>query len=111
MLPGRPLWRPAAAALRRREWVAVMADREASQHVRARSSACAWAAALSRRTGALVLPAVIVRRPGGRYAAYFDPPIEPEAVAADSFLNVLRGWLHRFPGQWFAFEPLPRGLA
>ncbi len=111
MLPGRPLWRNAAAALRRREWVAVMADRGPTANTPARATACAWAAALSRRTGALVLPAVIVRRPGGRYAAYFNPPIEPSQVEADSFLQVLRGWLRRFPEQWFAFEPLPGGLA
>ncbi|HET7226538.1 MAG TPA: hypothetical protein VFK69_12590 [Candidatus Eisenbacteria bacterium] len=116
MLPGRPLWRAAAAALRRHEWVAVMADREATAHLDGdvaspRHSACAWASALSRRTGALVLPGVIVRLPDRRYAAYFDKPMEPEALRDDTHVEALRRWVRRFPGQWFAFEPLPRGLA
>lgn len=108
-LPGRPLWRGAAEALRRREWVALMADREASSQAKS-GSVCAWAAALSRRTGALVLPAVIVRLPNRRYAAYFDRPLPPETVREESYLRVIRRYLQRFPGQWFAFEPLPRGL-
>ena len=110
MLPGRPLWRAAATALRRREWVAVMADRLPAADAPARGSACAWASALSRRTGALVLPAVIVRRAGGRYAAYFECPIDPEDMRAERPVTILRRWLRRFPGQWFAFEPLPDGI-
>lgn len=119
MLPGRPLWRAAAAALRRHEWVALMADREASARdpvegdasAPARASVCAWAAALSKRTGALVLPAVIVRLPDRRYAAYFERPMEPGTIRAENNAEALRRWVRRFPGQWFAFEPLPRGLA
>jgi hypothetical protein len=72
---------------------------------------CAWAAALSRRTGALVLPAVIVRLPDRRYAAYFDRPLEPAAVHAEGFVDSLRRHLERHPRQWCAFEALPGGLA
>jgi KDO2-lipid IV(A) lauroyltransferase len=113
MLPGRPLWKDAAGALRRREWVALMADREAhaGQSTGRRGGACAWAAALSRRTGALVLPAVIVRLPGRRYAAHFERPLTPENVTQENHFEVIRSYLRRYPGQWFAFEPLPRGLA
>ena len=112
LMPGRPLWRPAAAALRRREWVALMADREASNRGTGQpSSVCAWAAALSRRTGALVLPAVIVRLPDGHYAAHFERPLESSAVRADGFVESLRCHLLRHPRQWSAFEPLPEGLA
>ncbi len=112
LMPERPLWRPAAAALRRREWVALMADRGApGPQTGRRASVCAWAAVLARRTGALVLPAVIVRRPGGRYALHFEHPLEPAAVRADGFVESLRRHLRQHPRQWSAFEPLPEGLA
>ena len=89
-----------------------MADREAAPAgTPPRRSVCAWAAALSRRTGALVLPAVIVRLPDRRYAAYFDRPLEPEAVHAEGFVDSLRRHLERHPRQWCAFEALPGGLA
>lgn len=111
LVPGRPLW-SAADALRRHEWVALMADRGAqAPRATRRPSVCAWAAALSRRTGALVLPAVIVRLPDRRYAAYFEPPLEPAAVRAEGFVECLRRHLRRHAGQWFAFEFLPEGLA
>jgi len=107
-LPGRPLWREAARALRRHEWVALMADRDAPG---TRGSACAWAAALSRRTGALVLPAIMVRLPDRRYATFIEPPLAPDQVRSFALRDTLRRYLVRYPGQWFAFEPLPEGLA
>jgi lauroyl/myristoyl acyltransferase len=112
IMPDRPLWRPAAAALRRREWVALMADRGTSgQGTDRRASVCAWAAVLARRTGALVLPAVILRRPEGGYAVHFERPLEPAAVRGEGFVESLRRHLARHPRQWSAFEPLPEGLA
>jgi KDO2-lipid IV(A) lauroyltransferase len=112
LMSDRPLWRPAAAALRRREWVALMADRSTPElGTGRRASVCAWASVLARRTGALVLPAVIVRQPGGRHALHFERPLEPAAVRADGFVESLRLHLQRHPRQWFAFEPLPEGLA
>ncbi len=112
VVPERPLWRAAARALRRHEWVALMADRvpQVRPGVR-RTSACAWAAALSRRTGALVLPAVIVRLPDRRYAAYFESPRAPAEVGAEGFVEGVRHYLRLHARQWFAFEPLPEGLA
>ena len=105
------MWR-AAEALRRREWVALMADRGARNESGAgRASVCAWAAALARRTRALVLPAVIVRLPDRRYAAYFEPPLDPAAARAEGFVEPLRRHLRRHARQWFAFEALPEGLA
>ena len=111
-MPDRPLWRPAAAALRRREWVALMADRGTpEQGTGRRASVCAWASALARRTGALVLPAVIVRRADGRYAVHFERPLEPSAARAEGFVESLHRHLVAHPQQWSAFEPLPEGLA
>jgi KDO2-lipid IV(A) lauroyltransferase len=112
LITDRPLWRPAAAALRRREWVALMADRSTPElGTGRRASICAWASVLARRTGALVLPAVIVRQASGRYALHFEHPLEPSAVRADGFVESLRRHLRRHPRQWSAFEPLPEGLA
>jgi len=107
-IAGRPLWTHAARALRRGEWVAVMADRLSSDPDGSRSgSVCAWVAALSRRTGAVVLPAVMVHLPNRRYAAYFEAPVAPGAVRGQSFRDILHRYLERYPGQWFAFEPMP----
>ena len=107
-LAGHPLWLSAARALRRAEWVAVMSDRGVPG---AGASVCAWAAALARRTGALVLPALMVRLEDGRYAACFEAPLSPEACAGGAFRAVMRRSLERYPGQWCAFEALPGGLA
>jgi lauroyl/myristoyl acyltransferase len=106
LLPGRPLWPGAARALKRREWVALMGDRRGP-----RGPVCAWAAALSRRTGAVVLPAVMLRLAPGRYAACFEAPLTPEACAGGGYRDALRPHFERHPAQWFAFEPLPDGLA
>lgn len=100
------LWPRAAEALRRREWVAVMGDRSLS----GRAPACAWAAALARRTGALLLPGVCVRLATGRYAACFEPPLDPGRSSAGGIGASLRRMLARWPDQWCAFEPLPGEL-
>jgi KDO2-lipid IV(A) lauroyltransferase len=107
-IESRPLWTRAAQALRRREWVAVMGDRATPG---ARHSPCAWAAALAARTGALVLPAVMVRMRDGRHAACFERPLSPDDCLRGGYRDAIRRYLERYPGQWCAFEPLPEGLA
>lgn len=72
---------------------------------------CRWAAALARRTGALVLPAVMVRLADGRHAACFEPPLSPGACVSGGYREAMRRHLERHPEQWCAFEPLPEGLA
>jgi KDO2-lipid IV(A) lauroyltransferase len=107
-LSGTPLWRGAADALRRGEWVALMGDRNAPG---ARGSVCAWAAALARRTGAVVLPAVVVRDASGAWTLCLDAPLGPEACAAGGLRDALRRWIEVYPDQWCAFEPLAEGIA
>src|SRR5262245_18876946 len=107
-LRGRPLWSPAASALRRGEWVALLGDRGG---LGARDSMCAWAGALARRTGALVLPGVMVRVGPRRYRACFGAPLTLEQCAAGGSRAALRRYLRRYAGQWCAFEALPAGWA
>jgi lauroyl/myristoyl acyltransferase len=113
-LCGGPLWLAASKALRRREWVALMGDRASSGSAAAQASAaslCAWVAALSRRTGAVVLPAVMLRLANGRYAACFEAPLNPDACRNGGYRDAIRRHLLSHPGQWFAFERVPEGLA
>jgi lauroyl/myristoyl acyltransferase len=112
VLPERRSWLHAAAALRRGEWVALMADRGADADAHRRGPAvCAWAAALARRTGAWVLPGVMLRLPSGELAACFEAPLTPERLAAGRHREALSRLLSRAPDQWFGFEPLPEELA
>ena len=73
-------------------------------------SLCAWAAALARRTGAIVLPATMTRLPDGRYLASFDAPIAAAACAEGRWRATMIGHLRAAPGQWFAFETLPEAF-
>jgi len=109
VLAGAPLFARAAAALRRNEWIALMADRPAART--GGGSVCAWAAALARRTGAIVLPAVFVRHEDGRLALCVEAPLTAELCRDGAFRDAMRAWLERWPDQWAAFEPLPEGLA
>ena len=106
-LVGRPLWPDAARLLRERQWVALMGDRAAPG---TRHSVCAWAAALARRTGAVVLPAVTVRVGERRYALIVEPALTPDACAAGGYREAMRRHVARHPGQWCAFERLPEAF-
>jgi hypothetical protein len=33
--------------------------------------------------------------------------VAPDAVRGQSFRDLLHRYLERYPGQWFAFEPMP----
>jgi len=109
VLPPTSIYAGAAAALRRGECVALMADRGAARAGGA--SVCAWAAALAQRTGAVVLPAVCVSGPEGRAVLILEPPLSPQRCRDGAFRDTMRGWLGRWAGQWAAFEALPDGVA
>ena len=70
---------------------------------------CAWAAALARRTGAILLPAVIVRIGPERYEAFFAAPLSPEECAAGAYSGSMMRSLRPHLAQWQAFEALPAG--
>ena len=108
-LPAGTLLPAASSLLRRGEWIALMADRGPARAGGA--SVCAWAAALARRTGALVLPAVYVRERGGAHRLHVEAPLDPQACRDGAFRDTMRGWLERWPDQWAAFEALPEGLS
>jgi KDO2-lipid IV(A) lauroyltransferase len=108
-LPRSPLFRSATAALRRGEWIALMADRGATP-LPGGPSVCAWAAALATRTNALVLPVVLVRDSGRSHTLHVGAPMSPERCRNGAFREAMHGWLSAWPGQWAAFEPLPEGV-
>jgi lauroyl/myristoyl acyltransferase len=107
-LAGSPVWLDAAHALRAGEWIALMADRTVPG---LHGSLCGYAAALARRTGASLLPVAMTRLPGGRHALWCDAPIAGDLALEGGIRAALHRHLERSPGQWFAFAPLPEGLA
>jgi KDO2-lipid IV(A) lauroyltransferase len=70
-------------------------------------------AMISRRTGAVVLPAVMVRQPNNKLAIYIDRPIESQKTdnpEADILANVktycaaLGKFVEQYPDQWYRFR-------
>lgn len=77
----------------------------------------AGAAVLARRTGAPIVPCCVVRRAPGRFLAEVAARIDPVALATDdrerdivvlaqAMVDVLAGWVRRYPDQWYAFRRL-----
>jgi KDO2-lipid IV(A) lauroyltransferase len=107
-LDGRPAWLAAARALRGGGWIALMGDRPARD---LGGSLCAWATALSRRTGAMILPAAMMQTDDGRHVLWCDAPLTPQACLEGEYRAAMHRHLQRAAGQWFAFEPLSDALA
>jgi hypothetical protein len=59
----------------------------------------------------VVLPAVVLHLEDGRYEVCFEPPLAADSPLGAHYRDAMRRHLMRDPGQWFAFEPLPDGLA
>jgi Kdo2-lipid IVA lauroyltransferase/acyltransferase len=103
-------------ALKRKEIVGFVMDQYAGAPVGARVPFFGKAvgshtalATLALRTGAPVVPAVSVRKPGGRYLIRFEPPFpleersDPQAsVIANTalFVRHTEKWVREFPEQW-----------
>ena len=107
-LDQRPAWLGAARALRQGGWVGLMGDRPVPD---VGGSPCAWAAALARRTGAIILPAAMMRLDDGRHLLWCEAPLSPRACLEGEYRAAMRRHQQRAAGQWFAFEPLSDALA
>ncbi len=103
------------AALKRRELVAMLVDRwEGPEGVPAPFLGGVQRLprgpfALSRATGAPILPAFVVKE-GTGYRAVVDPPFVVEqddfAQYAERVSRALERILRRYPEQWYLFAPL-----
>ena len=70
-------------------------------------------AMMARRTGAVVLPAVMVRQQDDQLVIYIDPPIisqktdnleEDILVNTKRYLNALEKYIQQYPDQWYRFR-------
>ena len=101
-------------ALRRGEFVALLADRDYSRRTEfvtfCGASAClprgpAW---LSAKTGAPVLCGFMIRQPDDRFVMRLYPPINPAGLGTAGVQQrigaILEDAIARHPSQWFMFE-------
>lgn len=101
-------------ALRRREFVALLADRDYSRRsdyvTLCGAAAClprgpAW---LAEKTGAPILAGFMLRNADETFTLRFYPPIDPAKVPAGeiqrSISAILEDCVRRDPDQWFMFE-------
>ena len=106
-------------ALRRKECVALLADRDYSQRTDFSplfgAAAClprgpVW---LAEKTGALVLPGFMLRKENDTFELRFHPPIDPTGLSAEQIRSaigaVLEDSVARNPHQWFMFERVWNG--
>jgi KDO2-lipid IV(A) lauroyltransferase len=106
------------AALRKQEGLAVLVDRPlAADGVPVTffgrtTRVPAGAATLALRTGSPVVPAALVRDPGGNgYLAHIGPPIvgqkgDDASMVMQRIMNWLEGIIRRYPDQWFMFRQM-----
>jgi lauroyl/myristoyl acyltransferase len=103
------------SALRRNEFVAMLVDRpygDAAAPVSffgAQTSFSAAPTLLWRHTGAAVIPAFVLQKPGGRYASILAPPIPMDAdgaANAQRFATVFETVVRCNPEQWFNYVPI-----
>jgi len=104
------------AALRKQEGLAVLVDRPlASDGVPVTffgrpTRVPGGAATLALRTGSPVVPAALVRDPGGAgYLAHIGPPIvgqkgDDPSLVMQRIMSWLEGIIRRYPDQWFMFR-------
>jgi lauroyl/myristoyl acyltransferase len=102
-------------ALRRNEFIAMLVDRPyggASVPVRffgAETCFSSAATLLWQHTGADVIPAFVLQKPGGRYVSLLAPavPMDADGAAnAQRIATVFESIVRRNPEQWFNYVPL-----
>jgi len=107
------------SALRKHEGLAVLVDRPlANEGVPVTffgrtTRVPGGAATLALRTGSPVVPAALVRNPGGNgYLAHIGPPIVGQGDDGDvemvmqRIMSWLEGIIRRYPDQWFMFRQM-----
>jgi KDO2-lipid IV(A) lauroyltransferase len=106
------------AALRKREGLAVLVDRPleadgvAVTFFGRLTRVPGGAATLALRTGSPVVPAALVRDPGGvGYLAHIGPPIvgaqgDDASVVMQRIMSWLEGIIRLYPDQWFMFRQM-----
>jgi KDO2-lipid IV(A) lauroyltransferase len=107
--------------LRRGECLAMLVDRPypgtggAVQFFGRQTEFSSGPALLWQHTGAPVVPAYVVRRPGGGYASFAERPVEMavkedsrSALAANTqaVASVFESIIRRYPEQWFNYVPI-----
>jgi KDO2-lipid IV(A) lauroyltransferase len=110
--------RPMLAALRKQEGLAVLVDRPLVADgvpvtfFGRETRVPGGAATLALRTGSPVVPAALVRDPGGNgYVAHIGPPIvgrqgDDASVVMQNIMSWLEGIIRRYPDQWFMFRQM-----
>ncbi len=107
------------ACLKRNHLLGILADRDFFHHgVRlpflGRSMSVPRGPALfSVRARAPIIPAFLIREPGGHFRLVFEPPIVPQAGADEAIevdrvmrasLAVLERYIRQYPTQWYLFR-------
>lgn len=106
--------------LRRNQILGILIDKPLSdggaevQFLGRQTRVPAGAATLALRTGAMIVPAVIVRD-GDQFRAHVGEPIRPEKsgdrsadvqVMTQCIMSRLEGWIRQYPEQWFMFRDM-----
>jgi KDO2-lipid IV(A) lauroyltransferase len=103
-------------ALRKQEGLAVLVDRPLAEDgvpvtfFGKTTRVPGGAATLALRTGSPVVPAALVRDPGGSgYLAHIGPPIvgqrgDDPSMVMQRIMSWLEGIIRRYPDQWFMFR-------
>ena len=113
------------SALRRNEFIAMLVDRPYAANGSARSDRGASAVPVQffgaqtsfssaptllwQHTGAEVIPAFVLQKPGGRYVSLLAPPVPMDtdgAANAQRIATVFEAIVRRNPEQWFNYVPI-----
>lgn len=109
-------------ALRRKEFIALLADRDYSEHQEpvtfCGAPACMprGASWLAAKTGAVILPGFVFRKEDDTFLMKMYPPITPvEGMTQDDIQGLIVQSLEQaigaYPHQWFMFQPVWGGLS